>query len=206
MKSKIESINYVPFYINNWKTIKEELNSKYQIPNDINRSTGTTTYDWNFINFGELYNEVQTRFDHLGMAVHRARFFYTAPGGKLDVHVDGTNKLGHYYWAINFPVIVPETDHYQEWYSYDGEYFHNYNTSYTDSTMLTEPKKIKLIDRLIINRPYLVKVGIPHAVYNNSEHPRLILSIRFYTDPSNTIKLIKSSIAQERFSNFVRKC
>ncbi len=205
MSFEIEKTNYVPFYINNWDTIHSELSSKYHVPAHVVRETATTTYDWNYENFGTLHTELQKRFSALNIEVHRARFFYTKPRCSLGIHIDGTNKLGHYYWAINFPVHVPKDNHFQEWYSYDGNYIRNYNNAYTDSTLLESPDRVKLIDRLVLDKPYLVKVGIPHAVFNHTDSIRLILSIRFYTARENTLKLIKSSIAQEAFSNSVHK-
>ena len=201
----IEKINYVPFYINKWNVIHKELSSKYHVPTDAVKETGTAVYDWTHENFGTLHTELQRKFSQLGIDVHRARFFYTKPGCSLGIHIDGTNKMGHHYWAINFPVHVPPSNHFQEWYSYDGKYIRNYNNAYTDSTLLEEPDRVKLIDSLVLDRPYLVKVGIPHAVFNKAETTRLILSIRFYTSAENTLKIIKSSIAQEEFLNSVHK-
>lgn len=201
---QIESLNYVPFHINNWNVISQELKSKYHVPDNARGNTGTSTYEWNLENFGNLYTELEKKISKFGITVKRARFFYTKPGYELGPHVDGTGELGHYYWAINFPVHVPKDNHYHEWYSYDGEYVQNYTETYTDSTLLKDPGKRKLIDQLILDKPYLVKVGIPHAVYNYADTVRLILSIRI-TNPEFTFKLIKSSIAEERFATSVHK-
>jgi hypothetical protein len=193
---QIETLNYIPFYINDWDDISQELKLKLALPENVKGNTGTVVKKWDYENFGKLYTELEKKFTGLGFGIDRARLFYTKPKCALPVHVDGTNKLGHYYWAINFPIHVPEDNHFHEWYSYTGEYFRNYNQEYTDSTLLTEPEKIKVIDRLVLNKPYLVKVGIPHAVLNHASTPRLILSIRFYTSLENTLKLIESVVSQ----------
>lgn len=204
MQFQIKSLNYVPLRINNWNLISQELKNKYYVPDDAKGNTGTSTFDWNVENFGTLYTELERKLSRFEITVKRARFFYTKPGCELGPHVDGTGELGHYYWAINFPVHVPIDNHYHEWYSYDGEYVQNYTESYTDSTLLKDPNRKKLIDRLILDKPYLVKVGIPHAVYNHSDTVRLILSIRI-TKPQFIPNLIKSSIAEERFAISVHK-
>jgi hypothetical protein len=205
MSLQIENINYVPFHIKNWRGIHAELSSKYHIPNDVARSVGTTTYDWTHENFGILYTELTKKLSYFDIEVRRARFFYTAPNSNLAVHIDGTNKLGHNYWAINFPIDVPLTGHYQEWYEYKGEYIEHFNNSYTDSTLLKNPDNIKRIDSLLLNRPYLVKVGIPHAVYNYSSDPRLILSIRFECHSTRLINLVRFSIEQETALGYSHK-
>lgn len=204
MQFQIESVNYVPFHINNWNKISEELKNKYYVPDNARGNTGTSTFDWNVENFGNLYTELERKISRFEITVKRARFFYTKPKCDLGPHVDGTGELGHYYWAINFPVHVPKDNHYHEWYSYDGEYVQNYTETYTDSTLLKDPARKKLIDRLVLDKPYLVKVGIPHAVYNHADTVRLILSIRI-TNPQCIPKLIRSSIAEERFAASVHK-
>lgn len=202
MQFQIESVNYVPFHINNWNKISEELKNKYHVSDNAQGNTGTFIFDWNVENFGNLYTELERKISRFEITVRRARFFYTKPGCDLVPHVDGTGELGHYYWAINFPVHVPEDNHYHEWYSYDGEYVQNYTETYTDSTLLKDPARKKLIDQLILDKPYLVTVGIPHAVYNHADTVRLILSIRI-TNPRCIPNLIKSSIAEERFATSV---
>jgi hypothetical protein len=206
MSLQIENINYTPFHIKDWKGIHKELSSKYHIPDNITSEVGTSTYDWTYENFGNFHYELTKLLSHFYITVKRARFFYTAPNSKLTAHVDGTDNVGHNYWAINFPIDIPLTGHYQEWYEYKGEYQEHFHRSYTESTLLKNPEDVKLIDSLILNRPYLVKVGIPHAVYNHSSNPRLILSIRF-NDYSTTqlMNLIKFSIEQETALGYARK-
>ena len=201
MSLQIENINYVPFHIKDWIGLHKELSSKYHNgivePNEVNGRVGTRVYEWSYENFGNFYSELTLLLTRFTCKVRRARFFYTAPKGQLNVHIDGTNQNGHNYWAINFPIHVPQTEHYQEWYEYKGEYKTNFSSNYTDSTILENPQDIKLIDRLVLDRPYLVKVGIPHAVYNFSSCPRLILSIRFESWAINLMNLINYSIEQE---------
>jgi hypothetical protein len=205
MSLQIENINYIPFHIKDWTGLHKELSSKYHIPNNVTGGVGTSVYDWTYENFGNFHSELTLLLSRFNIKVRRARFFYTAPESQLNVHIDGTNQLGHNYWAINFPIDVPLTEHYQEWYEYKGEYKSNYNSSYTDSTLLENPKDINLIDRLVLNRPYLVKVGIPHAVHNHSSSPRLILSIRFEAWAVNLMNLINYSIEQETALGYAHK-
>jgi hypothetical protein len=205
MSIQIENINFCPFHIKNWKGLHNELSSKYHIPNDAADGVGTTTYDWSYENFGNFHFELTRLLSHFHIEVKRARFFYTAPNSNLVVHIDGTNKVGHNYWAINFPINVPPAKHYQEWYSYQGEYEANWNGTYTDSTLLKNPENVISIARLTLNRPYLVKVGIPHAVRNESGMPRLILSIRFECHSTRLINLVRFSIEQETALGYSHK-
>ncbi len=205
MSLQIENINYTPFHIKNWKGLHKELSSKYHVPDNVIGDVGTSTYDWTYENFGNFYTELNQLLSHFYIEVRRSRFFYTAPNSELTVHIDGTNKLGHNYWAINFPIDVPQTGHYQEWYEYKGEYQEYFNESYTDSTLLKTPEDVKLIDSLTLTRPYLVKVGIPHAVRNYSSSPRLILSIRFEAHHTRLMNLIRFSIEQEASLGYARK-
>lgn len=201
MSLQIENINYIPFHIKDWTGLHKELSSKYHSdsvgPNEVNGLVGTRVYEWTYENFGNFHSELTLLLTRFNIKVRRARFFYTAPKGQLNVHIDGTNQTGHNYWAINFPIHVPKKEHYQEWYEYKGEYKSSFNSSYTNSTLLENPQDIKLIDSLVLDRPYLVKVGTPHAVHNFSTHPRLILSIRFESWAVNLMNLINYSIEQE---------
>lgn len=205
MSLQIENINYIPFHIKNWKDIHKELSSKYYIPSDAAGSVGTSMYEWTYENFGNFYTELTKKLSYFHIEVKRVRFFYTAPNSNLIVHVDGSNKVGHNYWAINFPISVPLRGHYHEWYEYKGEYVEYFNETYTDSTLLKNPEDVKLIDSLVLNRPYLVKVGVPHAVYNYSSDPRLILSVRFECHSTRLMNLIKFSIEQEISLGYARK-
>jgi hypothetical protein len=205
MPLQAENINYTPFHIKNWTDLHAELRSKYNTLNNVTGAVGTRTYEWTYENFGNFHSELTLLLSRFNIKVRRARFFYTAPKSQLKVHIDGTNKVGHNYWAINFPIDVPPKDHYQEWYSYQGEYEANWNGTYTDNTLLKNPENIIPISRLTLNRPYLVKVGIPHAVRNDSVMPRLILSIRFDCHSTQLMNLIKFSIEQEFALNSVHK-
>jgi len=171
----------------------------------LTQPTASKTYPWCRDNFGTLYDVLENKLKRFKVYVRVARFFFTNSGKRLDVHIDGTEELGHYYWAINFPIFVEKTDHYQEWYSYDGKYRRHYNETYTDSILLEEPEKIELIDKLILTEPHFVKVGIPHSISNQSDSIRLILSIRFLTYNNNLIKILKHELGLRDFLNSVRK-
>lgn len=201
MSLQIENINYIPFHIKDWTGLHKELSLKYPndivVPNTVNGKVGTRVYEWTYENFANFYSELTLLLSRFNAKVVRARFFYTAPKGELKVHIDGSAQTGHNYWAINFPIHVPQTEHYQLWYEYKGGYKSNLDSSYAASTLLENPQDIKLIDSLVLDRPYLVKVGMPHAVDNFSTHPRLILSIRFEAWTINLMNLINYSIEQE---------
>lgn len=169
--------NYVPFTLDCLNVVQEELSNKY-----ISLSTGdklrTQKVEWRAENFGLLYGPIQALADQYGVSVVTSRFFYTPPYAELEPHIDG-NVITEKYWALNIPISVDSENHYQEWFSYDGEVLIDSNQIYANSIKPKEPENLMLVDSLLLLTPHFVKVGTFHKVINNSSKGRFVLSIRF---------------------------
>ena len=125
-----------------------------------------------------LYGPIQALATQFGISVATSRFFYTPPNSELEPHVDG-KIITEKYWALNIPISVDIENHYQEWFSYDGELLVDSNQIYANSIKPKDPENLMLVDSLMLLTPHFVKVGTFHKVINNSSKGRFVLSIRF---------------------------
>lgn len=172
--------NYIPFYIDNFKKIQKSLQDLYR-----EQYTGTSLKafpkEWSRENFLEIYDVVDKFFKDNDATFVSSRFFYTPAGQKLGTHIDGKNYNSN-YWALNIPIFCGDSQHWQEWFDYDGEIENVRSGVYTDYVIPSQPEKLKLIDQLILTTPHILRVGIFHRVVNDSPENRLIVSIRFQTN------------------------
>lgn len=171
------SANYVHFKLDNLETIQQELYAKYV---DLARGDKLRTQkvEWNKENFSLLYDPIQQLATSNGVSVVTSRFFFTPPHSELEPHVDG-KVITEKYWALNIPINVDRDNHYQEWFSYDGEILVDSNQVYANSIKPKESEKLVLVDQLVLLESHFVKVGTFHKVINNSNKGRFVLSIRF---------------------------
>lgn len=169
--------NYFPFTVDNFNTIQEELYSLYGHLTTTDQLQ-TNKIDWTRENFLSLYDKIEELFIGRDESVATARLFYTPPHAELETHVDG-DFIAEKYWALNIPIWVDSENHYQEWFSYNGELYKDVNNVYASSIKPKNPEKLVSVDRLVLLNPHFVKVGIFHKVVNNSSQGRLVLSIRF---------------------------
>ena len=183
--------NYIRFHIDNFAEIQKSLQELYR-----DQHTGTSLQafpkDWNRENFLELYDVVDQFFKNNDALIVSCRFFYTPAGRTLRVHLDG-EKYNTNYWALNIPIFVPKSMHWQEWFKYDGELKQESNGMYSSYIQPLNPEKLLTIDRLMLNSPHLVRVGTFHRVINDSSEDRLIVSIRFRT---NSLDQLLTRIAE----------
>jgi hypothetical protein len=109
-----------------------------------------------------------------------ARFFITLPNSKGDIHID-TTKGGRDHlrnWALNIPVSNC-IGTFHEWYNthqtpytefkHSALYWRNYDTG-------------TLMDQYELTIPSILKVSVPHRIYNPLNSVRVILSIRTESD------------------------
>ena len=171
------NVNYIPFEIDNLATIQKELHSRYvNMTNSVKLQTQKV--DWTKENFSSIYDPIQLLANKFNVSVTTSRFFYTPPHVELEPHIDG-NVITEKYWALNIPISVDNSNHYQEWFSYNGEILIDSNQVYANSIKPKEPEKLVSIDKLLLLAPHFVKVGTFHKVVNNSDKGRFVLSIRF---------------------------
>lgn len=105
--------------------------------------------------------------------------FYTAPGKKINWHIDisGFSPILDYV-KINF-VWGTEGSHYMEW----GESIIPIDQHEIGYNMVGSPHmrftddEINKMDSLIIDRPALVKVGVPHRAVNDTDNGRWCLCL-----------------------------
>jgi len=132
---------------------------------------------WSRENFLDLFDDVNEIAEEIQSPVLISKFFITPKHNILGTHID-SNKFSPTSWALNIPILTHQTDHYMVWYNYDGEIQH-FSDSYNDSIRPASPELLKPVEKLVVNEPYFVKIGIFHGVLNSTPTPRIMLSIRF---------------------------
>jgi hypothetical protein len=115
--------------------------------------------------------------------VSNAIIFGIKPNSAIKLHVDGytLNRDNARNYALNIPIAHCNLG-VMHWY--DGDY-----TLIEDKTEEALPY-LKIIwnsaphtlASAVIDRPTVVKVDVPHSVYNHSTEHRVILSLRFDPD------------------------
>lgn len=170
--------NFLEFPIADFWTVQQDLQKRFEGFLDRERNK-TSLIEWSEGNIGLLYSIVEKEFSERDARVVRARLFNTPPGGFLDCHIDGRTVNDH-YWALNVPVFAPVERHTHSWYNYTGKLISLNNSTYTDYFVPEDKTKLTLIEELVVDRPYFVKVGTIHRVDNPTPNPRLILTIRFH--------------------------
>jgi len=128
-----------------------------------------------------LCNQVKkiTGHDH---EIKSAIVFAQSPENIQELHVDGftAQRIGASNWALNLPITeVGEMLWYGGKFNLD-ETANGQGLKYLKLNWQEEPRVIKSV---IVDRPTVVRVDIPHQVINQSrEHRRLMLSARFTPD------------------------
>ena len=120
--------------------------------------------------------------------VYNCILFHRPGGVQQPIHNDCNNKNPPetISCAINIPLINCE-DSYMEWF--EGDYSTKISEAlgkdgitrrYVDLDWNTPPK---VIDRIVIDAPYLVRVSVPHRVTITNK-PRSLITLRFEGNPS----------------------
>ena len=180
--------NYEPFPIEDFENIKDLLSKQYSFLCH-GHSNVSKSFPWNSFTFPKLFEAVRDCVPDISLKLEACRLFLTPPKRVLQCHIDGS-AINKNYWALNIPIIIPEKDHYQEWLEYSGAIADNQDATYDAyiKPAETDKKFFKIIDRVTVDRPYLVRIGTWHRVVNNTTQYRLILSLRF--DQNTTEKLL----------------
>lgn len=133
---------------------------------------------WSRENFLELHDELINIADDMHSTIIIAKFFITPPYSQLGVHVDNTT-ISNKPWALNIPILTHSDNHFMTWYDYTGEIDQLSNAAYYNSIQPKEVNKLILQEKLILNDPHYVKIGMFHGVKNPTPTPRIVLTIRF---------------------------
>jgi hypothetical protein len=121
----------------------------------------------------------------LDVKIKSAILFISPPKFQQEMHVDGfsIDRNNASNTALNLPILNCSTT---TMYWYNGIYHLSESTSNTSKTIKylqidweTEPS---VVNWKIIDTPTLVKINIPHHIENQSDLPRLMLSVRFNPD------------------------
>jgi hypothetical protein len=114
--------------------------------------------------------------------IKSAIMFINQSGFVQDMHIDGFDlaRINASNTALNLPILNCDKGP-MSWYN--GEYYltkspHN-TIKYLKLNWTTGPD---LVCKKIINKPTLVKINVPHHIENQSDFPRLMLSVRFTPD------------------------
>jgi hypothetical protein len=130
--------------------------------------------------------------------LHRAIVFGQGPNSYPKEHVDGfwPPKPNAIIWSLNIPIKNCEQGE-MLWYEgdlelrtipdapdYDGGFHPNTRTNVRKLNSLEihwkEDKRLK--DSVVVDKPTIVQVNIPHQVINHKNDTRAILAVRFTPD------------------------
>ena len=185
--------NFLPYKFDNFDKIQNQLQQKYYDESKL-ENFWSKQLDWNRNNFLDLYDHIEEKVcKTFSSSVAIARLFLTPPKAILSVHIDG-NVYNYNRWALNIPKSVPLENHSQIWYRYNGQITPQFDEKYTDYCKPLNPELLVENERLLLNIPYFVKIGIFHAVENISEANRFILSLRFKNLRTEKIYRITSKV------------
>ena len=169
---------YKEVNIGSWETIQNFCRSKW----DGNFTTSVSFVDQDLLYLGSLLEPDVKRELGVDVKIKSAIMFINTPRFVQDLHVDGFDikRTNASNTALNLPILNCDTGP-MKWYS--GEFYLTkspYKTiKYLKINWTSEPT---LAVTKIINKPTLVKINIPHHIENQSDQPRLMLSVRFNPD------------------------
>jgi hypothetical protein len=164
--------------IANWKTVQEYCLSKW----DGNITQPIIFKDESLVYLGSLIEPSIKEELNLTVKVKTAIMFINEPHSEQNLHVDGfeLERKGASNCALNLPILNCDKGP-MFWYS--GDYYLTKSTSNSLKYLIinwnTDPQ---LVCTKIIDKPTLVKIDVPHHVANQSDKPRLMLSVRFSPD------------------------
>jgi hypothetical protein len=164
--------------ISNWGTIQLYCQSKW----DGKFTTSRSFVGEELAYLGSMLEpDIKQELGHT-VKIKSAIMFINQPGFVQDMHVDGFDpaRINASNTALNLPILNCDNGP-MSWY--DGEYYltkspHN-TIKYLKLNWTSGPN---LVCKKIINKPTLVKINVPHHIENQSNMPRLMLSVRFSPD------------------------
>ena len=119
--------------------------------------------------------------EFMGMPVFKTVIINAMPNSIGKIHKDyrphDNNVL-----AINIPLINCDNAVTQFWDTTEDPNLVQY-TSSGSPFIGFDHRTCKRIDKFILTRPAVFRTDIPHSVNNNSDKPRLAISLRLVNDP-----------------------
>ena len=112
-----------------------------------------------------------------------ARFMMTPANSTIAIHVDGQLPEFPKFLALNLPLINCTDSHMVWWDNVEVVESKQFNEYGGKIRLFDSPNK-KIISKLELTDPYMVRVDVPHSVDNtDNNNPRVILSLRFSPEP-----------------------
>ena len=114
--------------------------------------------------------------------VRLCRFYLTPPYDYLEPHIDG-RIVDKSPFGLNLPVLGWENTT-MDWYDCDESNMTdgNYGFGSIQSTKVIDFNKLKKVASVTIDTPTFVRTDHMHSVNNPNPTPRLILSVRWYSN------------------------
>ena len=142
-----------------------------------------------------IRSELLTKFLHMGLLPQpNCLLFYAPPGAKLKLHKDAG---GPDAWAINWTLTPNRAG--MIWYTTDsaGESKVAYESTTPTPFTSYQEHEVTEVCREVLGFPSIVRIGIPHGGFNNSDRGAWLLSLRFMSP-------ITWNQATTMFQSFVR--
>lgn len=164
--------------ISSWDTIRQFCLSKWN-----GEFTTSLTFENEDLKFLGSLLEKDVR-DTLGneVKIKTAIMFINQGNFVQGLHVDGFSieRTNASNTALNIPILNCNTG-VMKWYSGDF-YLTNGPFKTIKYLKINWTTEHSLADEKIIDKPTLVKINVPHHIENQSNEPRLMLSVRFTPD------------------------
>lgn len=111
--------------------------------------------------------------------------FGQGPSSTQAIHVDGNgiNRKGASNCALNIPIANCDAGE-MIWYSGKFHLSETANTQGLKYLELNWDEEKQIQQSIIVDKPTIVKIDVPHQVINHSDKRRLMLSVRFSPDIS----------------------
>lgn len=131
--------------------------------------------------------ELQSYFQNNNLNWEIGRFFLTAPGESIPIHIDG-NEQHPKFLAINLPLTGCAGTKMMWWDNVsmsDVKDLSNYGVGPNKGggVVLLDGQNKTVIDDLELIDPHVVRINLPHNIVNPTTHDRIVLSIRFNPQP-----------------------
>lgn len=136
------------------------------------------------IGFTEIHKKTPTFFDYIRQNFYRMpalfRFYNTPPFGRLGAHIDNSqiakNRIG-----FNIPLLgTANTEmNYYDSPSDNLELSPTVGFGSMPAQLIKDRSKLVFLDRVVIDKPTLLRTDVIHEVVNNNDSYRLVLGMKF---------------------------
>lgn len=161
--------------------ITEKLRAHFIIPKYMNTEVAVNSIRLTYEEIDAVVPELTTQFRDMSLEYDMFRHFITKAKAKSPVHRDGVEGDWKYI-ALNWPLYNCDLSH-MFWYDLKPNTISNNLANVPYDVTTFSDGDLKLKDKLVLKKPTLVRVDLPHNVVNYSSENRLIISFRFKPEP-----------------------